>query len=128
MKKTEIQDIKGVDVRLNWPTCLYNHFHRLWIIVQRWFENCTDVCYLDFAVLFFGVQFETFDLQDSNSGISVYLSYYLYAFTCRLHLKDCLNNPSIEGGWTRVFIFTPFIYRIWPLCVKNWPKWRVRRY
>ena len=75
-----------------------------------------------------GYRLKTFHLQDLDFGISVYFSYYLYEFTCRLHLKDCLNNPSIEGEWTRVFIFTPFIYRIWPLCVKYWPKWRVRQY
>ena len=56
---------------------------------------------------FWVFRLKTFDLQDLNSCISVYFSYYLYAFTCRLHLKDCLNNPSIEGGWTRVVICTP---------------------
>ena len=71
----------------------------------RLLANCMSAVW--FCGSLIGYRLKTFHLQDLDFGISVYFSYYLYEFTCRLHLKDCLNNPSIEGGWTRIVICTP---------------------
>ena len=78
----------------------------------RLLAKCNNVHWLVLWFSFWVYRLKTFDIQDFdvqdlNSGISVYFWYYLYEFTCRLHLKDCLNNTSIEGGWTRVVICTP---------------------